>query len=60
MTARQFAAIRERAGISQLQLAGMLRSDVRTVRRWEAGERSVPGPVSLLMEMVEDGRLSPF
>lgn len=60
MIASQFAAIRERSGITIPQLAELLRSDVRTVRRWENGERSIPGPVSLLMEMVGDGRLSPF
>ena len=60
MTAAEFGSIRERAGISIPQLAEMLRSDVRTVRRWEAGERGIPGPVSLLMEMVADRRLSPF
>lgn len=60
MTAAEFSSIRERAGLSPSLLATMLRSDVRTVRRWEAGERRIPGPVSLLMEMVADRRLSPF
>lgn len=60
MTPHQFGAIRERAGLSPKQLSEILRSDVRTVRRWEAGERAIPGPVSLLMEMVDDRRLSPF
>jgi DNA-binding transcriptional regulator YiaG len=60
MTPEQFRAIRQRAGLSQARLAELLRlSDGRTVRRYEAGERSIPGPVSLLMEMIEDGRYGP-
>ena len=57
MDAQQFGQIRERAGLTQVSLAALLRSDVRTVRRWEAGEREVSGPASLLMEMVAAGKL---
>jgi len=57
MTPEQFRAIRQRAGLSQARLAALLRlSDGRTIRRYESGERPIPGPVSLLMEMIEDGR----
>ena len=58
MTAAQFAAIRERAQLTQSQLAARLRiEDLRTVRRYEKGERAVSGPVSLLMELLDAGRL---
>jgi DNA-binding transcriptional regulator YiaG len=58
MTPEQFRAIRKRAGLSQARLAALLRlSDGRTVRRYEAGERPIPGPVSLLMEMIDRGAL---
>ncbi len=58
MTADAFKAIRQRAGLTQSGLAGRLRiSDLRTIRKWEAGERAISGPVSLLMEMLDAGKL---
>lgn len=58
MTPSQFKSIRQRAGLTQSDLAAVLRiSDLRTIRKWEAGERSISGPVSLLMEMLDAGTL---
>lgn len=58
MTGSEFKAIRQRAGLTQSSLAERLRiSDLRTVRKWEAGERAVSGPVSLLMELLDAGKL---
>lgn len=58
MTPAQFKEIRQRAGLTQSGLAALLRiSDSRAVRRWETGERSISGPVSLLMEMLDAGKL---
>ncbi|HAJ19771.1 MAG TPA: hypothetical protein DCL95_06865 [Rhodospirillaceae bacterium] len=52
VTPAQFKSIRERAGLTQGQLARVLRlSDSRTIRRYEDGSRTVSGPVSLLMEI---------
>jgi DNA-binding transcriptional regulator YiaG len=46
--------------MTQTQLAAVLRiEDIRTIRRWERGERAISGPVSLLMELLDDGRLLP-
>jgi transcriptional regulator with XRE-family HTH domain len=57
MTPETFRTIRQKAGLSQARLAALLRlGDGRTIRRYEAGERTIPGPVSLLMEMIEEGR----
>ncbi len=57
MTPAEFKSIRQRAGLTQSRLAALLRiSDGRAVRRWEAGDRQVSGPVSILMEMLRDGR----
>ncbi len=50
MTFAEFKAIRQRAGLTQGQLAQHLRIDPRTVRKYETGDRPVSGPVSLLME----------
>jgi DNA-binding transcriptional regulator YiaG len=58
MTPATFKAIRQRAGLSQSGLAARLRiSDIRTIRKWEAGERTISGPVSLLMELLDAGKL---
>ncbi len=53
MTAAEFKSIRLRAGLTQSQLAERLRvEDLRTIRRYEAGDRAISGPVSLLMEQL--------
>ncbi len=58
MTPNEFKAIRQRAGLTQSGLAARLRiSDIRTIRKWEAGEREISGPVSLLMEFLDAGTL---
>jgi DNA-binding transcriptional regulator YiaG len=52
-----FKSIRQRAGLTQSGLAALLRSDIRSVRKWEKGEREIGGPVSLLMELLDAGKL---
>ncbi len=57
MTPTTFKAIRQRAGLTQSGLAAMLRiADIRTIRRWETGEREISGPVSILMELLDAGK----
>ena len=56
MNPATFKAIRTRAALSQSGLAALLRvEDVRTIRRYELGERAVSGPVSQLMELIDTG-----
>lgn len=58
MAPATFEAIRKRAGLTQSGLAARLRvGDLRTIRRYEAGEREVSGPVSLLMDLLDAGQL---
>lgn len=58
MTAEQFRDIRQRAGLSTQKLAELLRfNDGAAIRKIEAGQRAVSGPVSVLMEMLDSGRL---
>lgn len=58
MTPQHFRQIREAADLSRPQLAKILRiKEVKTIYRYEHGEREISRPVSLLMEMIEDGRL---
>lgn len=58
MTPTELKSIRERAGLTQDQLACLLRlSDSRTIRRYEDGSRSVSGPISILLELIDEGLL---
>ena len=61
-TAATARDIRQAAGLTTAGLAKLFRigkAGERTVRHWEAGERAVPGPVSLLYELLRDGTLAP-
>lgn len=53
MTPAQFRRARKMLGLSQPELAELLdiASD-RTLRRWEAGQLDIPGPVLLVMELI--------
>lgn len=60
MTHEDFRARREALGLSQADLAALLRVDRKTVQRWEAPRnlvyaRDVPGPVAALMDALRDG-----
>lgn len=46
MTADEFREARHRLGLSGAAMAAELESDLRTIRRWESGERAVPGPAA--------------
>lgn len=54
-TPEHLKAARHALGLSADGLALMVRvEDGRTVRRWEAGERPIPGPVTVVMETAMD------
>lgn len=55
MTPQEFKDIRLKAGMSVSQLAFVSNSHPRTIRRWEAGERTVPGPMTTVMSCVKEG-----
>jgi DNA-binding transcriptional regulator YiaG len=51
VTPERLRAIRAALGLSAAGFARLVRVESgRTVRRWEAGERDVPGPVTVLAE----------
>jgi len=53
MTAADFKAIRQAAGLSQVALATLLRiENKRSIQRWEAGDIAVSGPASIIMELL--------
>lgn len=54
MTPTEFRHIRHALGLSTEGLARVLSvHSGRTVRRWEAGDRNIPGPVRVLMRLLE-------
>jgi DNA-binding transcriptional regulator YiaG len=58
MTPTEIKAIRQRYGLSQSELAALLRiSDLRTIRRWEKGEVPVSGPASIVLELMDADEL---
>ena len=58
MTPAEILAIRKRYGLSQTELAALLRiRDLRTVRRWEKGEVPISGPASIVLELMDTGEL---
>lgn len=59
MTPERFKTIRLALGLTAQGLADVLQiADGRTVRRWEAADRAIPGPVKLLMFLLERGLVS--
>lgn len=49
MTPEHLRSFRHSLGLSQAEFARMLGvANGRTVRRWEAGEISIPGPVAVI------------
>jgi DNA-binding transcriptional regulator YiaG len=54
MTPSEAKRIRKDNGLSQTEMAHVLRiGDIRTIRRWETGERPVSGPASILYELFD-------
>lgn len=55
MSPDEFRAVREKLELSAEAFAAALHvSSGRTVRRWEAGDRAIPGPVALLAGLLRD------
>jgi DNA-binding transcriptional regulator YiaG len=55
VTPERFKQIRRRAGLSLPELANYLWvTDLRTLRRYESGDREVSGPVARLMEQLAE------
>ena len=55
MTPADLTSIRQGLGLSAEAFARLVRvQSGRTVRRWEAGDRDIPGPVIVIAEAVRD------
>ena len=61
MTPQEFKEARRTLGLSASKLAQALKvSDGRTIRRWEAGDRDIPGPAIVAINfMLKAKRKSP-
>lgn len=57
MTPTDLKSFRHSLGLSAEGFARLVNvSDGRTVRRWEAGQRDIPGPVVVLLSAIMDSR----
>lgn len=59
MEAAEFIRIRHALGLSRTEMAAALRMGLRAIERIEAGSLDISGPVSLLMEHLDAGRIEP-
>ena len=58
MTPNELRRIRAKAGLSLDGLAKVLRiADLSTIHRWEKGDRTISGPASILLEMLDRGEM---
>jgi DNA-binding transcriptional regulator YiaG len=53
MTPAELRASLTRLNLSQVGAARLLNVDPRTMRRWISGEIAVPGPVVVLLDLME-------
>lgn len=57
MTRAKLKAARHALGLSAEGFAQLIKVESgRTVRRWEAGERDIPGPVQVLLKALIESR----
>lgn len=57
MTPHEFRKSRHALGLSTAKLAKLFQvSSGRTVRRWEAGDRNIPGPAKVLLRWLVNGK----
>jgi len=55
MTPDELKSIRRSLGLTADAFAALVRvANGRTVRKWEAGDRDIPGPVTVLAEGIRD------
>ena len=53
----EFRGLRLAAGLTTVRAAAQaLESDIRTIQRWEAGHRAIPGPARVALRLLRDLR----
>jgi DNA-binding transcriptional regulator YiaG len=58
VTPKQFKAAIEALGLSQGRAARLCGFHARTAKRWAGGQRKVPEPVSILLRLMQAGKIS--
>lgn len=54
MTPAELKAARHALGLSAERFARMVRvQSGRTVRKWEAGDRDIPGPITAILDLAD-------
>lgn len=53
VTGRNVQQIRESAGLTQKELASLMRVSIRTLQNWEQGRRQPTGPAGALIRIFE-------
>lgn len=53
MTPAELRAIRKRLGLTQTGLAARIGVHLRSVQKWEGGERAISEPVALLLQTLQ-------
>jgi len=56
---QRLKALRGKLGLTQQALAREFQCAQGAVAQWEAGDRTIPGPVLKLIEIYESGRIKP-
>jgi putative zinc finger/helix-turn-helix YgiT family protein len=54
LSAEEIRAIRQRYGLTQASLAGLLRLGANTVSRWESGRNAQTAAMDMLLRMIRD------
>lgn len=57
MTQTQFRAVLDRLGLTQVAAARLFAGDERTFRRYALGEARVPITLTILLRLLETGRI---
>lgn len=52
MTPKEFENARKTLGLSEAAVAVIFKVGDRTVRRWEDGEKDIPGPAQVLVSLL--------
>ena len=58
MTAEKFRLIRSKRKLSQSEMAKALKVSTSSIVKWESGKRTIPGPVSVLMNVIDRNGLA--
>jgi hypothetical protein len=59
MTTKEFRAVLDKLGLTQVAAARLLGSDARTFRRYALDETNIPSALALLLRLMVAGKVAP-